>query len=122
MYLARRRLLSSKYEDRLILDEKWMREQLVLKNRFEGSISEAWVESQATCRLQVSYYLAFSYMIKNPKWSGANCIAKTILEDHKDLITWKDVAGWHKMPPLLFSALMSLISITATQMMLYNTK
>ena len=121
MFLADRRLRNSKYEDRNFVNIKWMQDQLKLRNRFHGSVSEAWVESQATCRLQMSYYLAFSYIIKGAKYVGVECVALTILGSHKDLITCK-INGWYSMPPLLFSAFMSLIAITSTQIMMYKTK
>ena len=89
--------------------------------RYLASINEAYAESQVTCRIQLSFYFAFSLIVSQPKWEMADCIMKEALPQDTGLFTF-NVQGWHYMPILLFSSLSSVLAITMAQFNFYKTR
>ena len=116
--------------------EKIRKDFVDRKERNARIIAEAFTESQANLKVQVGFYLALCYIIGLPAHEKTECLAKNHFQDfdYKKLFTVKGrdgtTAQWFTagterslgMPPLLFSALTSLFSITFSQMHLYNVK
>ena len=91
-----------------------------IRNIFK--IVEAFSESLASSRIQISFYLAFAFVIgQTEKYKYLDCIAQTLLNQDKSIFTIYE-RGWHGMPILAFSALMSLISISTAQFSVYTTR
>ena len=83
---------------------------------------EAFSESLATSRCQLSYYFAFAFYIgQSEKYGYLDCIASAILEENRSIFVFAE-KGWHGMSALGFSLVMSLVSITTAQFSLYTTK
>ena len=89
--------------------------------RYRASIVEAFAESQAVCRIQLSFYFAFSLIVSLPKWTTADCIIKNVLPDDFGLFT-AEVKDWHGMSIIAFSSTMSVISISMAQYSMYRTR
>ena len=121
LYKMQRSFIKSSNEDRKTKDRNWIVEKYLITKRYIGIIVEAFSESRPTCRLLLSFYFAFSYLVSTTKWAKADCIAKSILKDHQSIVTF-GVYGWHNMPPLLFSSLTSILSITTAKILSYQIK
>ena len=55
--------------------------------RYKASIAEAFAESQAVCRIQLSFYFAFSLIVSQERWKKADCIIKYVLGDDNGFFT-----------------------------------
>jgi len=88
--------------------------------RYTAKVIEAFVESQATLRAQVGFYLAFSFIISQKGWKNTEIIAEKIIGGQMHFFKF-NVYGWHGIPVLLFSSITSLLSITFAQCNLYKT-
>ena len=93
---------------------------MLYRGRFNGKISEAFIESQATLRIQIGFYLAFSFIISQ-KWGQTECIAQTIIGHELGIFKF-DNYNFLGVPVLLFSSITSLLSVTFAQCNLYQSK
>ena len=101
---------------------KFTKEVSKHRSRYEFKIIEAFRESLAACRVQVGFYLAFSFIVgQYEEYEKVDCIAKALLGSEESIFTIK-VFTWYGIPRLAFSAIMSLISITFAQVSLYKTR
>ena len=89
-----------------------------IRTRSEFKITEAFRESLGSCRIQMAFYFAFSYIV-GKELESVDCMTKSLLKDNEGIFTIYST-DWHGMPPLIFSASMSLISITMAQMSVYK--
>ena len=53
--------------------------------------------------------------------TSVDCIGQALLEKERGILTFK-ATGWHGIPLLAFSAMMSLVSITLAQFNVYKTR
>ena len=92
------------------------------RNRYVFSITEAFAESLSSCRTQLGFYFAFSYIVgTQPEYKTVDCIANTLLAENRGIFTFY-AKGWHGMPKLVFSAMMSLFAISQAQYNVYKTR
>ena len=94
---------------------------MLYRSRYGGKITEAFVESQATLRVQVGYYLAFSFVASLPKWDKVDCIAEASVGSKLHIFKFETYA-WHGLPVLAVSAVTSVLSITMAQYSMYQSK
>ena len=90
------------------------------RSRYEFKILEAFRESLGSCRIQMAFYFAFSYIV-GKEYENVNCMTKSLLGSDEGIFTI-DSTQWHGMPRLVFSALMSLVSISLAQVSVYKTR
>ena len=90
------------------------------RSRYEFKILEAFRESLGSCRIQMAFYLAFSYIV-GKEFENVNCMTKSLLGSDKGLFTIY-ISQWHGMPRLVFSSVMSLVSISLAQVSVYKTR
>ena len=96
--------------------------------RYKASIAEAFAESQAVCRIQLSFYFAFSLIVSQKDWKKADCMIKNVFDDGNGYFTISldklslDFTTWFGLPILLASSIMSVISISMAQFSMYRTR
>ena len=105
MYNINKQLHNPEKEKKMDVNKDDASEISKHRARYLAPIEEAYAESQATCRTQLSFYLAFSYVVSQDKWNKADCIAKSLLETHKNIITF-GAYGWHGLSVIAFSCLL----------------
>ena len=94
---------------------------MLYRYRYGGKINEAFIESQATLRVQVGYYLAFSFVASLPQWNNVDCIAKAVIGSELHIFKF-ETYSWHGLPILAVSAITSVLSITMAQYSMYQSK
>ena len=90
------------------------------RSRYGFKILEAFRESLASSRIQMAFYFAFSYVV-GKEFENVNCMTKSLLGSDEGIFTIYSTQ-WHGMPRLVFSALMSLVSISMAQVSVYKSR
>ena len=88
--MAQKKLQNPKYEEKVPIDEKYLKNQALCLEKNAPVISESFAESQASCRFALSYYIAFSYVVSTEKWKEADCIARNVLQENQGIITFNN--------------------------------
>ena len=91
-----------------------MKDTLLNRSRFTGTLFEAFTESQASIRIQLSYYLALCIVFSQPIWDFSKCIAESVIGDTNPFLKFNEV--------IFLSSLASLLSLTFAQFNLYQKK
>ena len=68
----------------------------------------------------MAFYLVFSYIV-GKEYENVNCMTKSLLGSDEGIFTIHSTQ-WHGMPRLVFSALMSLVSISLAQVSAYKSR
>ena len=122
MFTTRTGLKDPQKERQAKIEGNFTEEVIDHRTRNVFKMVEAFSESLATSRCQLSYYFAFAFYIgQSEKYGYLDCIASAILEENRSIFVFAE-KGWHGMSVLGFSLMMSLVSITTAQFSLYTTK
>ena len=92
---------------------EYTKEVSKIRSRYQFKILEAFRESLGSCRIQMAFYLAF-WPILGKELENVNCITKSLLGSDEGIFTIYNTQ-WHRLPRIVFSALMSLVSISLAQ-------
>ena len=114
-------LIKKDFTGQNYMTSKDMEYFMLYRCRYGGKINEAFIESQATLRVQVGYYLAFSFVASLPQWDKVDCIAKAIIGSELHIFKFETYA-WHGLPILAVSAITSVFSITMAKYSMYQSK
>ena len=97
------------------IEKEFMRDVLLVRSRYTGSLFEAFYESQASLRVQLSYYLALCIVFSQKTWDFSSCIAENVIgEDTKVFLKFNKI--------MIISPLAGLLSLTLAQYHLYKKK